>query len=113
MSCECFIATPQLHADDLDVVSSLLIFRIFDREELLCMPLTALPKSTVIASSLSSSVSSSLLTSKTPMPPPPSLTLASPFSSSNSARSKLNGKGGFSLNAFCSERLKEIAEKAG
>lgn len=24
-----------------------------------------------------------------------------------------SGKGGFSLNAFCSERLKEIAEKAG
>ncbi|VDO50795.1 unnamed protein product, partial [Brugia timori] len=70
-----------------------------------------LPKSTVITSSLSSSSSSSLLTPKTSMHPP-SLTFASPFNTSTT-KSKLNGKGGFSLNAFCSERLKEIAEKAG
>ncbi|VDK89461.1 unnamed protein product [Litomosoides sigmodontis] len=80
-------------------------------EEIPCMSRTELPKSTVITSSLSSSSSSSLLTPKTPLHPP-SLTFASPFTTST-AKNKLNGKGGFSLNAFCSERLKEIAEKAG
>ncbi|CAG9539553.1 unnamed protein product [Cercopithifilaria johnstoni] len=79
-------------------------------EEMSCMPRTELPKSTVITSSLSSS-SSSLLAPKTSIHPPP-LTFASPFTTSTT-KNKLNGKGGFSLNAFCSERLKEIAEKAG
>ncbi|VDN03432.1 unnamed protein product [Thelazia callipaeda] len=75
-------------------------------EEMPCMPRSALPKSSVITSSLTST-SSSLLTPRTSMPPP-TLTFTSPF---NTTAAK--SRGGFSLNAFCSERLREIAEKAG
>ncbi|VDK75949.1 unnamed protein product [Anisakis simplex] len=102
----------------LPVIDRLLHQRLF-QEDIPGLPSRSLSNGAGVDSTVRISSSQSTLLAPKPAMPPPQLSVAN----SITPRSKLTGsnmktlqhsaKSGFSLNAFCSERLKEIAEKAG